>query len=62
MEALLDAAGEKVVGNCEKSGENWEQVWITLPKIEGNRHCISALQKVRLILQSLRSDRSVSIH
>ena len=37
MEVLLDTAGEKVVGNCEKSGENWEQVWITLPKIEGKQ-------------------------
>ena len=37
MEVLLDTAGEKVVGNCEKSGENWGQVWITLPKIEGKQ-------------------------
>ena len=37
MEVMLDALGEKVVGKCEKSGEDWEEVWITLPTIEGEQ-------------------------
>ena len=37
MEVLLDTEGEKVLGSCGKSGENWEKVWITLPKIEGKQ-------------------------
>lgn len=48
MEILLDAAGEKVIGSCEKSGENWEKVWITLPKTEGKQALYFRVAKGKL--------------